>query len=260
MLFTWFMLTGLILLFAPQGFTSKFQLAFVHIFRWPLSIGGSVALTARTQQSVEGAKQRSETQHNNYVENLKQTLNEQTRELKRLYGLYNSPVWEGADFALADVITKTIDGSRGELTIACRKTEGLMTGQYVLGDESVIGTISEVFPQIAKADVKLVTDSTSWIPVEVAGLKNTLRGIMTGNGDNSAKIGNLKEEVKVGEHVFALKQLKTGGFLDAPIIVGKVVRCERNTQNASVWDLTVEPVCDIQKLDDVAVIIMNPPK
>jgi len=251
MLFTWFMLTGLILLFAPQGFTGKFQLAFVHVFRWPLSIGGNVALTARTQQSIEGAKQRSEAQYRNYVENLKQTLHEQSHKFEKLYGLHNTFVWEGADFALADVIT--IDGTRNELTIACRKTDGLMKGQYVLGDESVIGTISEVFPQIAKADVKLVTDSTSWIPVEVAGIKS----IMSGNGNNSAKIGMVKKQVNVGENVFAHKK---AGFLDAPIIVGKVVRCERNTQNASVWDLTVEPVCDIRKLEDVAVIIMNPPK
>lgn len=256
MLFTWFMLTGLILLFAPQGFTGKFQLAFVHIFRWPLSIGGNVALTARTQPSAEEIRRRSEAQHSNYVENLKQTLNEQTRELKKLYGLYNSPVWAGADFALADVITTTIDGSRSELTIACRKAEGLMIGQYVLGDESVIGTISEVFPQIGKADVRLVTDSTSWIPVEVAGIPT----IMTGNGSNSAKIGMVKKQVNVGENVFAHNHKKAAEFLDAPIIVGKVVRCERNTQSASVWDLTVEPVCDIKALEDVAVIIMNPPK
>ncbi len=247
------MLGGLILLFAPHDFTGKFQLAFVHIFRWPLSVGGNVALTARTQPSAEEARQRGEAQYRNYVENLKQTLDEQRRKFEKLYKLHNTYIWEGADFALADVITTTIEGSRNELTIDCRKTEGLVKDQYVLGDESVIGTVSEVFPQIAKADVKLVTDSTSWIPVEVAGQ----RGIMTGTGNNSAKIQTLKKQVKVGENVFAYKK---AGFLDAPIIVGKVTRCERNTRNASVWDLTVEPVCDIQKLEDVAVIIMKPPK
>ncbi len=250
------MLAGLILLFAPQGFTGKFQLAFVHIFRWPLSVGGNVALTARTQPSAEEARQRSEAQYRNYVENLKQTLDEQRRKFEKLYKLHNTYVWEGADFAVADVITATIEGSRNELTINCRKTDGLAKGQYVLGDESVIGTISEVFPQIAKANVKLVTDSTSWIPVAVAGQ----RGMMTGTGNNAAKIVALKYEVKVEEKVFALKNLKEGGFLDAPIIVGKVTRCERNTRMASVWDLTVEPVCNIKTLDDVAVIIVNPPK
>ncbi|MHC4681045.1 MAG: hypothetical protein ACYTEK_20385, partial [Planctomycetota bacterium] len=73
MLFTWFMLTGLILLFAPRELTGKFQLAFVHVFRWPLSMGGNVALTARTQPSVEAAHERGETQYRNYVANLQQT-------------------------------------------------------------------------------------------------------------------------------------------------------------------------------------------
>jgi cell shape-determining protein MreC len=254
MLFTWFMLTGLILLFAPQEFTGKFQLAFVHVFRWPLSLGGNVALTARTQPPTEGAVDRGQTQYRNYVANLQQTLNEQVSKFEKLYGLHNTYVWEGADFAVADVITATIN----ELTIDCRKPDGLAKGQYVLGDESVVGTISDVFPQLAKAQVKLITDSTSRIPVEVAGVKT----IMTGNGNYTARIEMLKikNEVKVGENVFALKKLKEGGFLDAPIIVGKVSRCERNTQNASVWDVTVEPACDIQNLEDVAVIIMNPQK
>lgn len=253
MLFTWGMLTGLILLFAPQELTGKFQLAFIHVFRWPLSMGGNVILTARTKQLTGGANQPDESQYRNYIANLQRTLDEQRRKFEKLYGLHNTFIWEGTDFAVADIIIRTNDGSRNELTINCRKTDGLAKGQYVLGGESVIGTVSEVFPQIAKADVKLVTDSTSSIPVEIGRLK----GIMTGNGNNTAKIGNLKEEVKVGENVFAHK---VAGFLDAPIIVGKVIRCERNSEMASVWDLTVEPACDIQTLEDVAVIIINPPK
>jgi cell shape-determining protein MreC len=91
------------------------------------------------------------------------------------------------------------------------------------------------------------------MPVQVGGVPT----FMTGNGDNSARIEMLKNKVNVGENVFALRK---AGFLDASIIVGKVSRCERNTQSASLWDLTVEPACDIQNLEDVAVIIMNPPK
>ena len=146
-----------------------------------------------------------------------------------------------------------MDESGNELTIDCRKPDGLAKGQYVLGDESVIGTIADVFPQIGKAEVKLITDSTSTIAVKVGDMK----GFMTGAGNNSAKIEQLKREFKIDENVFALGQ---PGFLDAPIIVGKVSRCERNTRSASLWDVTVKPACDIQKIEDVAVIIMNPQK
>ena len=253
MLFTWFMLTGFIFLFAPHNLTSKFQLAFVHIFRWPLSIGGSLALTARTQQPLSATVRRSEIQDRNYIANLEETLAQEREKFKKLFGLYNTYVWEGTDFALADVIPVNVGGSRNELTIACRKTNGLAEGQFVLGDECIIGRISDVFPQISKATVELVTDPNSTIPIEVTGLKN----IMKGSGNNTARIEMVKNEVKVGEDVFALKK---PGFLDAPMIVGKVAECNRNQKNASLWDITVVPACNIEQLEDVAVIIMNPQK
>jgi cell shape-determining protein MreC len=253
MLFTWFMLTGLIFLFAPQNLTSKFQLAFVHVFRWPLSIGGNLALTAQTRQPLSGTVSRSEIQDRNYIATLEETLAKEREKFKKLFGLYNTYVWEGTDFALADVITATVEGSRNEMTIACRKTTGLAKGQYVLGDESIIGIISDVFPQISKAKVELATDPMSRIPVKVAGLKN----IMKGSGNNSAKIEMVKNEIKVGENVCALKK---PGFLDAPMIVGKVSECNRNQKNPSLWDITVVPACDVEQLEDVAVIIMNPQK
>ena len=252
MLFTWFMLTGFIFLFAPQDLTSKFQLAFVHVFRWPLSIGGNLLMTAQTQQPLAGAASRRDTQYTNYIDNLEETLAQERKRFKKLSGLYNTYVWEGTDFVLADVIT-TVEGSRNERTIDCRKTTGLAKGQFVLGDESIIGTISDIFPQISKATVKLVTDPTSIIPVKVAGLK----GLMKGTGNNSAKIEMVKNKVEVGQNVFAFKE---PGFLDAPMIVGKVSECNRNQKNPSLWDITVVPACNIKQLEDVAVIIMNPPK
>jgi len=180
-------------------------------------------------------------------------LAQERKKSQKLYELYNTHVWEGTDFTLADVITATVDGSRNELTIDCRKTAGLAKGQFVLGDESVIGTISDIFPQISKAEVKLVTDPTSIMPVKVAGLKS----IMKGSGNNSAKIEMVKNKVEVGESIFALKK---PGFLDAPMIVGKVSECNRNQKNPSLWDITVVPACNMEQLEDVAVIIMNPQK
>jgi len=253
MLFTWFMLTGLIFLFTPQNLTSKFQLAFIHVFRWPLSISGDLSLTAQTRQALTDAPSRSETQYLNYIASLEETLDQQRRKFTKLYKLYSTYVWVGADFALADVIPATVGGARNELTISCRKTNGLVKDQFVLGDESIIGTISDVFPQISKARVALVTDPSSKIQVKIAGLKY----IMKGNGNNSAKVEMVKNEVKVGQNIFALKK---PGFLDAPMIVGKVSECKRNQKYPALWDLTVEPACDVKQLEDVAVIIMNPQK
>jgi hypothetical protein len=36
-----------------------------------------------------------------------------------------------------------------------------------------------------------------------------------------------------------------------------VFQCEHNAQPL-VWDIMVEPVCNIQKAENVAVIVMNP--
>ena len=249
MLFTWFMLTGIIFLFAPQSFTSKFQLAFVHIFRWPLSIGGNMVMTAQTQQPLASNAGPNEIQYRNAIANFKETLAQQQKDFNRLYGLHNTYVWEGTDFALADVIDN-VEGSRTELIIHCRKTTGLIKGQFVLGNESIVGTISDIFPQISKARVMLITDPASKTPVKVGKLKS----IMIGCGNNLAKIEMVKNEVKVGENVFALKK---PGFSDAPMIVGKVIECKRSQKDPLFWDITVEPVCDIEHLEDVAIIIMN---
>ena len=251
MLFIWFMLAGCILLFAPQSLTGKLQLAFVDIFRWPLSLGGNVALTARTQQPYDGSLGGGEARLRNYIANLEQTLDQQRRKFQALYGKYNTYVWEGADWAAAGVITAVIDGPRNELTIDYRKKKGLAVGQYVLGGESVVGIISDVLPQMGTARVKLITDSTSQIPVIIAGVPN----IMKGTEGNVAKVEQLKKEVAVGEEVFALRK---AGFLDAPILAGRVSRCGRNHKEASVWDATIVPACDLKNLEDVAVIIMNP--
>jgi len=210
-------------------------------------------MTAQTQQPFAGAASRSETQYLNYIANLEETLAQERKKFKKLSELYNTYVWEGTDFALADVITATVEGSRNELTIDCRKTNGLVKGQFVLGDECIVGTISDIFPQISKAEVKLLADPKSIIPVKVAGLKS----IMKGSGNNSAKIEMVKNKVEIGESVFALKK---PGFLDAPMIVGKVSECSRNQENPSLWDITVVPACNIEQLEDVAVIIMNPQK
>jgi len=51
---------------------------------------------------------------------------------------------------------------------------------------------------------------------------------------------------------------KKPGFLDMPMIIGKVAQCKLNAQPL-LWDITVEPVCDIQKAENVVVIVMNPP-
>ena len=255
MLFTWFMLTGFILLFAPQNLTSKFQLAFVHVFRWPLSVGGNMVMTAQTQQPLTGTAGPSEIQYRNAITNFNKTLAQQREKFEKLHGLYNTFVWEGTDFALADVITKKLDGAGNELTIACRKPAGLAKGQFVLGDNSIIGTISDISSHTAS--VKLFTDPTSRIAVTIGELD--IKKWMQGNGNKTAKIPlvSIGHGIKEGDNVFARKKAE---FSDAPVIIGRVTQLKRDDKDPLFWDITVEPACDIEQLEDVAIIIMNPQK
>jgi rod shape-determining protein MreC len=248
MLFTWFMLGGLIFLFAPQNLTSKFQFAFAHIFRWPLSIGRTITLSARTQpQPTDVVSRREYNQLQNYLKNLTKELNQERQKVEELSRLRNRRPLEGAGLMLAEVITASTEG----LIINRGQNDGLQKGQFVLGDNSIVGTISDVSPRTAK--VELITETTSNIAVQIGELKTVIQG----DGKNSVKVQlvSIKHKVKIGENVYACKK---PGLLDAPIIIGTVTQCKTDDENPLLWDITVKPACDIRKLTDVAVIIMNP--
>jgi cell shape-determining protein MreC len=250
MLFTWFMLAGFIFLFAPQNLTSKFQFAFARIFRWPLGIGRSISLSARAQpQLTEVVSRRKYDQLQNHLANITEELNCERQRVEQLSKLRDRLPLEGAGLMLADVITASTRGfiiNRGE-------TDGLQKGQFVLGDNSIIGAISDVSPRTAK--VELITQTSSNMAVEIGGLKTVIRG----DDKNSAKVPlvSIKHKIKIGDNVYARKR---PGFLDTPMIIGTVAQCKRDNENPLLWDITVKPACDIQKLTEVAVIIMNPQK
>ncbi len=252
MLITWFMLAGFIFLFAPQKFTSKFQFAFARIFRGPLSIGRSVLLSANAHQQLTNVvSRRKYNQLQNYLANVTEQLNQRRQKFEKLSGLRDRFVLEGARFVLADVITAFINGSRSRFIINRGKNDGMAKGQFVLGDNSIIGTISDVSSRTAQ--VRLITDSASKIAVKVEGLNTSW--VMQGSANNSARVRMIKHKVRNGSVVYADKK---PGFLDTPVIVGKVAHCKRDEENPLLWDITVEPACDIERLNDVVVIIMNP--
>ena len=254
MLFAWFMLGGFIFLLAPQNLTNKFQFAFAHIFRWPLSIGRNVSLSARMEQALTNVVSRSKyNQLQSHLANVIEQRNQEHKKVEKLSGLRDRAALEGAKFVLADVITASIDGSRSELIINRGENDGLAKGQFVLGDNSIVGTVSDVSSRTAQ--VRLITDSISKIAVKIAGLNSSW--IMQGNGTNSARVQllSIKRKVKTGDIVYAGKK---PGFLDTPMIVGKVAQCKRDDENPSLWDITVEPACDIERLNNVAVLMMNP--
>jgi len=254
MLFTWLTLAGLIFLFAPESLTNKFQFTFVRIFHRPLSICRNFTLFARKHQSFTNVVSRSKyTKLRNHLANNIQLLHQERQKVEKLSELHDRFVWKGVNFVLADVVTAFIDESRNEFIINRGKNDGLAKGQFVLDHYSIIGTISGLDSRIAR--VQLITDPRSKIAVKVAELD--VGGIMQGNGNNSAKVQLLpiKYKIKIGDIVYARKK---PGFLDTSMIVGAVSHCKRDDENPLLWDITVKPACDIQRLNSVAVVIVNP--
>ena len=254
MLFTWFTLAGFIFLFSPGNLTNKFQFAFHRIFRWPLSIGRNISLSAGTRQPLRDKDLVSRDEYErfqNHLANIILQRNDAQRMVQKLTKMRNIPGWERMGFVPADVITVSINELLSELFINRGLDDGLAKGQFVLADNSVIGTIADVDARTAR--VKLFTDPTSNnIKVKIGNSKCLIQG----SGGNLAKVTMVKHKVTVGSVIMAGKK---PGFLDIPMIIGKVTRCERNAQPL-LWDITVEPVCNIQKAENVVVIVMNPPE
>ena len=258
MLFTWFTLAGFIFLFSPQKLTDNFQYAFLRVFNWPLSIGENISLSVRTRQPLGDADvvpRREYDKLQNYRANLEGQLRQKHETVEMLSGLRNRFALEAGDLQLASVFPGSFDKLHGELSIDKGEDDKVAKGQFILSDNSIIGTIGDVSARGAK--VKLFTNPTSNIPVEVANTKHLMRG----SGDDLARIPMVKDEVKidseVGSEVMASRMV---GFLNAPMIIGKVLRYERSAKSPMLWDIVVEPVCDFEQLNDVAVIVINPPE
>jgi cell shape-determining protein MreC len=254
MLFTWLMLAGSILIIAPTEWTSSFQLAFLRIFNWPLSIGENISLSARARGRVDDANAVPGEKYRallNYCTSLEAQLRDERERLDKLTGLRERFPFGNAKLVEALVYPGSIDRAHGEISVDKGKESQLAKGQFVLADNSIIGTVSGV--SAGGARVNLFTSPASNIPVEIAGTKRFMRG----EGNNVAKIPMMKDKPKIGAEVMAAK---SPGLLNAPIIVGRVARCERNAESAVLWDVIVEPVCDMERLNDVVVIVMNPEK
>ncbi len=254
MLFTWFMLAGLILLFSPFGITGKFQFALAHIFRNPLRTARQIPLSAKTELPLKDDDGKKESQYQNYIANLEAELQQKNQTIQQLTGMRTRlHELEGAKLVPADIIISSISGLRSEIIINRGKDDGLTAGMFVLGNNSVIGTVSDMSARTAK--VRLFSDASSTVQVNIPDMEINM--LMQGAGNNSAKIKMVpvKHQIKLGVPVMLRKK---PGLLDSPMVVGTVQQCKRDNKNPALWDITIKPSCDVTKLSNVAVIIMNP--
>jgi len=258
MLFTWFLLGGLICLFAPPSLTGKLKLAYSYAFSWPLEAGHTLSLASgampplgavdkTSRQETAAEQQKLE----NHIANLRVQVQEAQDQIAVLQRMRAVPQWDRMAFVLADI---THTGQTQDVLFINRGREDrVAVGQYVLGDMSVIGTISDVWAQ--RAVVRLITDRNSKVPATIG--ESEVARLMEGRPGNVGKIRLVPAEytVRVGDKVYARK---VPGLLDVPIIAAKVTQCGRDPANPSMLDITLQPVCDIASLSRVAVIVPAP--
>jgi cell shape-determining protein MreC len=252
-------LVGLIFLFVvPREAAGRLQLAYAHVFRWPLSMGRGVVRAQATTPTRNISPQEYEDllqacqQLRIKSDNLQTQLQDANRQIELLTKLKAKPGLEHMQTIPAKVYTQVQD----EMTISEGRESGVAVGQYVLSltearldEQCVIGVVSAVSAKGAK--VRLFSNRDSRIPVRIAGLN--VSKVMEGRGDGAAKIPlvSCDHAIHVGEAVYA--QAKRG-LLDVPVIVAEVAQCKKDADYPNVWDITARPVCDFTTLSDVVVL------
>jgi len=272
MLFTWGMVIGLVFLFAvPQKASDRMQLTYARVFRWPLAAGHGLTLAARpvaTPQGVTAEEYKNQQEIQTLVANLQAKLLETQRQNQILTKLQDKFGNEAPATLLAPITSRT---DQGELFISRGKDHGLAVGQFVLspGDQdvvdpsaSVIGVISSVDAKMAK--IRLVTapvdPKASGDPRITVSIGNLgIRLFLEGRGQNKARIPLVKadygKDIRQGDPVYV--QRSQG--LEAPVIMGRIAQCLRSQDDPMFLDITVEPVCDVAGLREVAVVVAPVP-
>ncbi len=253
MIFVCFMLASLIVLFSPESLTSRLQFAFARLFHWPLSFGTNVTLMARSGVSEgEFVSRREYERLSNHLSSVEMALERERKRVEQLSGLRTRFGLDGAGLVGADVTTLSLEGAKAELMINRGRDDGVQPGYFVLGDNSVVGTISAAGARTSR--VRLLTDGRSKIPVRIEGME--VGGVLEGEGGGSARLGliSAKYDVEVGDSVFAYKP----GVLDLPIVAGVVTASRKDDERPLLLDIRVAPACRIEELGHVHVLIMNP--
>jgi rod shape-determining protein MreC len=204
-------------------------------------------LSAGIYQKLDEQDTHSRTQAQNHIANLQAQLDSQIQENARLRSFLKEHPLLNAKFIYCDILQTT----SSELTINCGSSQGLSQGQFVLGDNSIIGAIAQVWSQSAK--VTLITSPSSRIVAKIGDKDAIIQGSRT-NEIKAPLLVRKSYDIKAGDPVYCQPR---SGFLTTQIIIGKVRECKTDPANPLLWDVTIAPACDIKSLSSVDVIVLN---
>jgi rod shape-determining protein MreC len=144
--------------------------------------------------------------------------------------------------------TSGTDRSR-MVTIDKGANYGLQPEQAVITPDGLVGKIRDVFPHTAQ--VLLINDPSSGAGVILESTR--IRGILRGQADGRIEINNLTADsrIKPGERV-----VTSGGDMVYPrgVPVGTVESIEPDVKHQPYTAITVKPLCNLQRLEEVLVI------
>lgn len=244
---------GFILLLTPQSVTSRLNFAFIDIFRFFLNIGSSAVYYQNPESSSPYYVPRHEYDRLWVAfSNLQAQLFEQKKQIEQLGRVRMTE----PDPATGLVLAKIVNRRKHEFIINRGSADGIKTGQYVLGDNAVIGCIEQASADISS--VRLITSSACKLHVKISApeINAYFNGTMVGDDKNNAKIPNVPKKYDIKEN-YSVYAAPKPGFLQSPRAIGRISQCVVDGGNPVLWDITVEPAYAFDNLTDVAVIVMK---
>lgn len=246
---------SIVLFFIPQSTTTSLNFFFVQLFKPALSIGRELPYRLIKPGSInyETVSRKEYDRLWAAYKNLEADLNSLEEEYEVLAGYRALFPEQRIEITPAKVITYKQDEY---ISIDRGSADGIQKGQYVLGQNTIIGTVSETSATTAR--VTLVTDARSNIAAIITreGKTKPIPGNLKGTGLGNCKIDLISREqdVKPGDTVLA-KAIP--GKLPVARVIGEVVRAWPAENAPLLWDITVEPIYRASDFTDVAVITQS---
>ncbi|ARN57602.1 rod shape-determining protein MreC [Sedimentisphaera salicampi] len=251
------LLAGVALLILPHKITRNLNSFFIELFR-PV-IGIDIKLPGKPSggslHSSGDYVSKSEYDHLwAAYQNLYADLLEAQKRLEEATKFRSSMPKTGDMFVMADIIKR----EQGQKILINRGSiDGVEKGQYAFAEGAIIGKVTDISSSWAR--VTLITNNTLQVPVHIVrpGREEYIRANMVGNGLDACKIPYISAEldVKPGDYVYASPEKK---YLETPRIAGVVKTVVEDMEDPLIWDITVEPSADFEKLKKVAVIVVAP--
>ena len=162
-LFISLFLLGCIILLLPQTVTSRLNLAFIDFFGFFLNVGSS----AMHYQGDKSSSPYYVTRHEYdrlwvAYTNLQEQYFEKERQIQELGKVRLTE----PDPSTGLVLAKVVNRRPNEFIVNRGSADGIKTGQYVLGDNAIIGYIEQVSSDISS--VRLITSSACKLAIKIS--------------------------------------------------------------------------------------------